>query len=790
MYLQARRCSAQRPTTLVLHARTPILVISIILVSLGVLQAAVSPADYERSEGLRDAWMYLTENVADPPTWIGNTSRFVYRKTVPGGFSFVMMDAVTREKQPAFDQERLASALGKATGNAYTALRLPFSAVQFSADEKAVTFRSEESRWQCSLENYICAAALFRTGQPRGFGVVRDLSVPADNGPKLSPDKRWEAYVNNFNVVVRRAGQRSFTVLSRDGSPANFYDPESIVWAPDSKRLAAYRVLPGYHRNVTHVESSPKDQLQPKVSLQFYPKPGDPVDIDRPVIFQVDPARQIAIDNALFSNPYQMSKLTWHKNSATLSFEYDQRGHQVYRLIEVDAETGKPRAVVDEEAKTFINTGTPGRLFRHDVNGLGDEVIWMSERDGWNHLYLYDGRSGKVRNRITKGDWVVREVVKVDDAKRQIWFAASGLRPSEDPYLQHYYRINFDGTGLTPLTTANAYHDIVFSADMNFYVDTYSRTDLPTVSELHKTSDGSLLTEIEHADTSKLTAAGFKPPEVFAAKGRDGKTDIWGLIVRPRSFDPNKKYPVIENIYAGPHGSFVPKTFWPFGYQSGGDKVIGMQALADMGFVVVQMDGMGTINRSKAFHDVAWKNIADAGFPDRILWHKAAAAKYPWYDVTRVGIYGGSAGGQDTLLALLFHPEFYKVGVAYAGCYDNRMDKISWNEAWMGWPLDESYSASSGVDNAWRLKGHLLMVVGELDENVDPSSTLQVVNALINARKDFELIVAPGLGHTALRSSGPVDYGLRRMYDFFLRYLSGENTPDWNTVLPTQAPVS
>jgi dipeptidyl aminopeptidase/acylaminoacyl peptidase len=536
------------------------------------------------------------------------------------------------------------------------------------------------------------------------------------------------------------------------------------------------------------VESSPKDQLQPKVSLQFYPKPGDAVDIDRPVLFHVDPAKQVAIDTALFPNPYEMTRLGFRKDSGTLAFEYDQRGHQAYRLIEVDAETGKARVAAGDEAKTFVNTGS-NRLFRHDVNGLGNEVIWMSERDGWNHLYLYDGRAGTVHNQITKGEWVVRQVVKVDDEKRQIWFAANGMRPNEDPYLQHYYRINFDGTGLTPITTANAYHDVAFSADMTYYVDTYSRTDMPNIMELHRTADGSLVKGVEQGDMSDLVAAGFKPPEVFVAKGRDGKTDIWGLIVKPRNFDPSKKYPVVENIYAGPHGSFTPKTFWPFGLQSGGDKVIGMQSLADMGFVVVQMDGMGTINRSKAFHDVAWKNIADAGFPDRILWHKAAAAKYPWYDATRVGIYGGSAGGQDTLLALLFHPEFYKVGVAYAGCYDNRMDKISWNEEWMGWPLDDSYSASSGVDNAWKLQGHLLMVVGELDENVDPSSTMQVVHALIEAHKDFDLIVAPGEGHTALRSSGPVDYGLRRMYDFFLRHLAGQQTPNWNVLVAAKPPV-
>lgn len=761
--------------TVVLFTATPVL-------------GQVSPADFTRSEGLRDAWMYLTENVADPARWIGNTSEFVYRKTVPGGFRFMIMDARTRAKRPAFDQERLAAGISKASGATYPALRLPFAEAEFTSDQKIISFRLSESRWRCRLSDYVCTTAAARFGQPRGFGVVRDLTVPANNSPKVSPDGRWEAYVNNFNIVVRPTGSTNVTVLSREGSPHDFYDPESIVWAPDSKKLAAYRVLPGYHREVTHIESSPKEQLQPKVSVQFYPKPGDAVDIDRPVIFQVDPARQITIESALFPNPYQMSRLTWRKDSATLSFQYDQRGHQVYRLIEVNADTGKPRVVAGDETKTFINTGS-NRLFRHDVNGLGHEVIWMSERDGWNHLYLYDGQAGKVHNQITKGEWVVRDVVKVDDQKRQIWFSASGMRAGEDPYLQHYYRIDFDGRNLTPITTANAYHDVAFSSDMAFYVDTYSRTDSPNIMELHRSSDRSLVSEVEHGDITKLVAAGFKTPEVFVAKGRDGKTDIWGLIVRPRNFDPSQKYPVVENIYAGPHGSFVPKTFWPFGFQSGGDKVIGMQSLADMGFVVVQMDGMGTLNRSKAFHDVAWKNIADAGFPDRILWHKAAAAKYPWYDASRVGIYGGSAGGQDTLLALLFHPDFYKVGVAYAGCYDNRMDKISWNEEWMGWPLDESYSASSGVDNAWRLKGHLLMVVGELDENVDPASTMQVVKALIQARKDFDLIVVPGEGHTALRSSGPIDYGLRRQYDFFLRHLAGVPTPDWNSLVVAKPPT-
>jgi hypothetical protein len=296
-------------------------VLTAILLGGSAAMAQVTPADYARSEGLRDAWMYLTRNVAEQPRWIGNTGKFVYRKTVPGGFSFVVMDARTGEKRAAFDQERLAAALNQLSGTRYTGLRLPFTEVDLSADETTVSFGGlETGRWRCRLADYTCAAITGGRrgggGQPRGFGVVRDLSVPADNTPKRSPDGRWEAYVNNFNLVVRPTGGGRVTILSREGTPDDFYDPESIVWAPDSKKLAAYRVRPGYRRMVTHVESSPKDQFQPKTSAQLYPKPGDPVDIDRPVLFHVSPAKQIAIDESLFPNPFQMSRLSWRKDSA------------------------------------------------------------------------------------------------------------------------------------------------------------------------------------------------------------------------------------------------------------------------------------------------------------------------------------------------------------------------------------------------------------------------------------------------------------------------------------------
>ncbi|MGH8247725.1 MAG: DPP IV N-terminal domain-containing protein, partial [Gammaproteobacteria bacterium] len=388
------------------------------------------------------------------------------------------------------------------------------------------------------------------------------------------------------------------------------------------------------------------DQLQPKHSSRFYAKPGDVLDFEQPVVFHVAAGRQLVVDHTrLFPNAYDVSPLVWRKDSSALTFEYNQRGHQVYRVIEIDAASGATRAVIAEEPKTFFNyrqanggLSDSGKKFRHDVAD-GKEVIWMSERDGWNHLYLYDGVTGQVKNQVTKGSWVVRGVEKVDEEKRQIWFQASGMYPGKDPYFIYYYRINFDGSGLTALTEAEGHHQVAFSSDMKYYVDTWSRVDSAAVSELRSAADRKLITELDRGDIQELVKAGWRAPEVFTSLARDGKTDIWGLIFRPMNFDPLKKYPVIEYIYAGPQGSFVPKFFSAYN---------NMQSLAELGFLVVQIDGMGTSNRSKAFHDVAWKNLGDAGFPDRILWHKAVAAKYPYYDISRVGIYGNSAGGQNS----------------------------------------------------------------------------------------------------------------------------------------------
>jgi dipeptidyl aminopeptidase/acylaminoacyl peptidase len=765
----------------------------------GVAQAQATVADYQRAMTLRDRYQNLPLNVPEQVQWIRNTNRFWYRHSVPGGHAFVIVDADARTKAPAFDHARLAASLSTAAAGQYTAVTLPFSTFSFVDDDGAIEFRIgpaprpgrgdaagtvDGDTWRCTLDSYTCRRpdTESRSGRGRGGrggGLGGPVRAPFEiNGaePRKSPDGKLEALVNNYNLAIREAGKRALTWLTTDGSEGAYYDPESLAWSPDSARIAIDKVTPGYRRYVHYVESSPEDQLQPRDSTMQYAKPGDVLDVERPVIVSVADKSVRLVDNALFPNAYDTTRLQWRKNSSAVTFEYNQRGHQVYRVIEIDAATAKARAVVSEESRTFFCYS--GKKFRRDVAD-GKEVIWMSERDGWNHLYLYDGATGAVKNQITKGQWPVRSVVQVDEEKRQIWFSASGMYPGKDPYFVHYYRINFDGTGLMPLTGADANHTVSFSSDLKYYVDTYSRVDLAPVANLHRTSDGAVVFDLDEADITGLVKAGWKPPEVFTAKGRDGRTDIWGVIYRPSSFNAALKYPVIENIYAGPHSSFVPKSFAAFNQ---------MQALAELGFIVVQIDGMGTSNRSKAFHDVAWKNIKDAGFPDRILWHKAAAAKYPYYDITRVGIYGTSAGGQSSLGALLFHPEFYKVSVSSAGCHDNRMDKIWWNEQWMGWPIGPEYSESSNVDNAYRLQGSVLLIVGEMDHNVDPSSTMQVVNQLIKHNKNFDLLVVPGMDHGA---GGP--YGDHKRYDFFAKHLLGIDAPPWTVVdaaLKSQASTS
>ena len=795
----------------------------------GGAQATDIQADYQRALSLNQRIANTQYDVIDDPVWIEGGPRFWYRKTVKGGAQFVLVDPAVKSKTAAFDHTRLAASLSTAASGKYTAVTLPFTTFTFVDKMQAIEFavtpvggrgggagragggagrggaetpaagQTPPARYKCTLTDYTCtrlpappaqAGDAPQAGQGRGGGRAGGQgaggAAPA-GGPAQAPmrpsrDGKTEAFIQNFNIWVRPAGgnANSAVQLSFDGSEGNYYtfanmEQGQSPWSPDSSKFIAIRRIPGYQRQMTFIQSSPTDQLQPKTVSQTYQKPGDARDQDQPVLFDIPNKKQMLVDRALFPNPFGISRFAWRSDNRGFTFEHNQRGHQVYRVIEVDATNAQARTVIDETSKTFIyynraseGTNGSGRTYRWDSPD-NTEIIWMSQRDGWTHLYLYDRATGSVKNQITKGDWQVHFVDRVDEKARQIYFRANGMDAGKDPYFVHHFRVNFDGTGLVRYTTGDGTHTtgLQWSPDRQYYVARYSRVDQPPVAELRRASDQSVVMELERGNVTDLLATGWKFPEVFTAKGRDGVTDIWGIIIKPTNFDPNRRYPVIENIYAGPQGSFVPKTF---GTQAG------MLTLAELGFIVVQIDGMGTANRSKAFHDVAYQNLGDAGFPDRILWHKAVAAKYPWYDATRVGIYGTSAGGQNSMGGMVFHPEFYKAAASSAGCHDNRMDKIWWNEQWMGWPLGPHYIASSNMENAHKLQGALLLIVGEMDTNVDPASTMQVVNKLILANKNFDLLVIPNGGHT---NGGA--YGDRKRFDFFVRHLQGRNPPPWPT---------
>jgi dipeptidyl aminopeptidase/acylaminoacyl peptidase len=500
--------------------------------------------------------------------------------------------------------------------------------------------------------------------------------------------------------------------------------------------------------------------LQPKVRSFEYLKPGDDLPKVQPVLVRMRDRTPLRIDTSLFPNnftPDGALRIEWSPKSDEFHFDYNQRGHQLYRILAVNAESGAVRTVVEETSKTFIDY--TAKTWRQWLPESG-QLLWMSERDGWCHLWLYDAATGGVKNQVTHGSWVVRDVLRVDADTRTVWFMACGVRPGEDPYHLHLCRVKMDGTGFQRLTEGDGNHVVEFSPDRRFFVDHWSRADQPPVAELRRSEDGSLVCVLERAEAGALLGTGWSLPERFVAKGRDGLTDIYGVIIRPSHFDPARKYPVLEEVYAGPQSAYAPKSFSVLERQ---------HALAELGCIVVQADGMGTNYRGKAFHDVAWQNLQDAGFPDRIGWIKEAAATRPWMDLSRVGIYGGSAGGQNAMRALLDHHDFYRAAFADCGCHDNRMDKIWWNEQWLGWPVGEAYRKASNVEDAARLEGALMLCVGELDSNVDPSSTLQVVNALEKADKDFDFLVITNSNHGSAESP----YGTRRRMEFFLRKLLG-----------------
>ena len=574
---------------------------------------------------------------------------------------------------------------------------------------------------------------------------------PSGGGPLASPDGKHTAFVRDHNVWIRSdAGESQ---LSWDGCADDRY--MRLMWSPDSRKLAALRIQLITSRQITLVESRPADSVHPATRKVTYEKPGDARPQTTPVLFIPSERRAIPIDLSDYGNQYELHLDCWAPDSAFFTFQYTRRGYQLYRYSAVDASTGRVRTIAEESSGKFVFVNDLRRWWFAD----GTRLLWISSRDGWRHLYMVNAKDGSA-TQLTKGEWNVREVHRIDEAAGRIFFYANGYAAAsgEDPYNRHLMRLDLATRAVTDLTPLNADHRVRLNPSATRFTDYWSRPDLPPQFAVRDTVEGHLIANLPPVNVSSLDTPAYPKGEVFHAKGRDGATDIWGVIWRPCNFNPSNRYPVVEFIYAGPHGSHVPKDF-PV------NPPRGIEMLAD-GFVVVQIDGMGTANRSRAFHEVCWRNLKDAGFPDRILWMRAAAESRPWMDLSRVGIYGYSSGGQNALGALLFHGDFYRAAVALCGCHDNRVDKMWWNEQWMGYPIGPWYAENSNVTHAHRLKGDLLLINGELDENVDPVSTLQVVGALVKANKRFEQLYLPGFGHNL----GDRYIG-GRILDFFRRTL-------------------
>ena len=620
--------------------------------------------------------------------------------------------------------------------------------------------------------------AAFAATADRGVAVVRDGGPYPRGWDGMDDTKRDDREAGTARVFLLGgdliavdadgANRRRLTDAAAEAVPDGFARVEyrgPVRLSPDGRTVAAVRAAVAPVKDLILIDPGGPGAARPEVIRVPYPKPGDPVDVLAPVFFDLVFDERTDVPDDLFNGAYGLTRFAWSDDSRELRFLHNSRGHGYAQVLAADRESGAVRVVIDERPDTFFDYSQKTVL-----RDLGDgTLLWASERSGWNHLYRVDAATGEVLNAVTSGEWVVRGVEKIEDGR--VWFTAGGVVPGQDPYFVHLCRVRLspdggNGGNFTVLTSDDAEpgdgtHDWRFSPDGRFLVDRFSRCDLPPVTVLRDAETGELVRELGRADASEKLATGWRPPVPFAAPGRDGETVIYGHVVFPPGFDPATaaagSVPVIENIYAGPHGAHVPKAW--------GDER-DVRELAALGFAVVRCDGMGTNWRSKAFHDVSWRNLADGGFPDRVKFLEAAAGRWPALDLSRVGIYGGSAGGQNAVRAVLDHADTYRAAAADCGCHDNRVDKRWWNEAWLG-ELGPHYAASSNTAHAARLTRPVLLTVGLLDRNVDPASTLQLADALNDAGAEYDLLVSPRGGH----GSGESDYGRKRRAEFFQTHL-------------------
>jgi dipeptidyl aminopeptidase/acylaminoacyl peptidase len=737
---------------------------------------SLTARDYEQAERFL-AWntASLVYNSGVRPAWISN-DRFWYRVRTGTGTDFVLVDPAKRTRTEAFNRSALAAALSAAADTSYNSDSLPFTSFEYTEDGRSITFPIGRQNWTCSADGTECHPA-DATSQARR----------ADRNEIESPDGSMVAFTRENNLWVRNVESGQETQLTADGADNYGYatnnagwtrsDRPVLLWSPDSKKIATFRhdSRPTGDMYVVRTEVG-----HPKLEAWKYPLPGDSAIfmIER-VILNADGSGMVRLDmppdahrsticDHVVCDASGWSDVYWSPDASQLAFVSSSRDHKDATLRVANAETGAVRTLFTEHQDTWFESGVESISWR--VLWDRGKVLWFSQRDDWGNLYLYDLDSGELERQLTRGPGTVLEVVRVDEGAGTVWFTAGGREAGRDPYFEHLYSVGLDGRNARLLTPENANHSITFSPSGRYFVDSYSTPTEPQVTVV-RDARGGLRASIEKADISALLATGWKPPMPFTVKARDGKTDLYGLLFRPVDFDSTKQYPIVNNIYPGPQtGSVGGRSFSPARSDA--------QALAELGFIVVQLDAMGTPGRSKSFHDAYFGNMGDNGLPDQVTGMKQLAERFSWIDIDRAGIYGHSGGGYATSGALFHYPDFFKVGVSQAGNHDNRVYEDDWAEKWQGllkhYGQDSTgYDAQANQNFAKNLKGKLLLAHGSTDNNVPFYSTLLVVDELIKENKDFDLIIFPNRRH----GFGSEPYMIRRRWDYFVTNLLGAAPP-------------
>jgi dipeptidyl aminopeptidase/acylaminoacyl peptidase len=739
-------------------------------------QATVTASDYQRAESFLAAnTQKYIDHVPGKPTWLSG-DRFWYRTLTEQGSNFILVNAVKGTRSPAFNQQKLAQSLSAASGKNYTASMLPFQSFTFSPDGKSILFSAEGKQWKCDLKTY----------QITADDSKKTKAEDETKNEMLSPDGSKAVFIKDYNLWVRDMSGGKLTQLTADGVKDFGYatdnagwrhsDKPVLLWSPDSKKIFTYQQD---ERQVGDMYLVTTNVGHPTLEAWKYPLPGDSVvamlhrviiNLETPAIIRLkipaDVHRSTMGDD--ISRGGILNDAAWNEDASRLVFVSTSRDHKEEKVRIADAGTGTVKELFGETAATQFESGQRGISWR--FLSASNEIIWYSERDNWGHLYLYDAVSGKLKSQITKGDWLVTQLIKVDEKNRVIYFMANAKEPG-NPYFSHLYKINFDGSGLTLLTPEPGMHTVSLSTSENYFIDSYSQPEVAPVMVL-RNLNGKLISELEKTDVSRLKSIGWKAPIPFSVKAHDGKTDLFGLMYTPTRLDSTRKYPLVDYIYPGPQGGSVGS--WSFSASRRDN-----QALAELGFIVIELEGTSNPLRSKSFHDMNYGQMADNTLPDQITGIKQLAAKYNWIDTSRVGMHGHSGGGFATACAMFIYPDFFKVGISESGNQDNRNYEDDWGERYIGLLKKDTngvsnYEAQANQVHAKNLKGKLMLAHGMMDDNVPPYNTMLVLEALEKANKDYDLIIFPNARH-GYASFAP--YMMRRRWDYFVRHLLGAEPP-------------